>query len=334
VSTTSISASTDAVPASGAPTGVLYVNLGTPASPSVPDVRRFLRQFLSDRMVVDVSRLLWWPLLSLVILPFRAPKSAHAYASIWTPEGSPLMVISKRTATLLQRELGERFAVELAMRYGEPSIASAITALRSRGVARVIVLTAFPQYSRTTVGTVNFEVERVLAREGRPFATTYVDSWHDDAGYLEALAERCRASAGSTPIEHWVWSFHGLPERYVKNGDPYRAECERTAELLAAKLGLPRERWSLAFQSRFGREPWLQPYVDELVPALAKKYPRLGIAMPGFTADCLETLEEIGLRLRASFQAAGGDELVVAPCVNDSPRLVAALADRVRAQSR
>lgn len=331
MSTTSTSASTDAG-SRRVPTGVLYVNLGTPASPSVPDVRRFLREFLSDRMVVDVSRLVWWPLLNLVILPFRGPKSAHAYASIWTSEGSPLMAISRRQADLLQRELGEGYAVELAMRYGTPSIASGIERLRARGTERVIVLTAFPQYSRTTVGTVKFEVERVLARDRVPLATTFVDSWHDVPGYVDALAERCRESAGRTPIEHWVWSFHGLPERYVKNGDPYRVECERTAELLAARLGLAREQWSIAFQSRFGREPWLRPYADELVPALAAKYPRLGIAMPGFTADCLETLEEIGIRMRETFLSAGGREFVVAACVNDSRTLVRALAGVVESR--
>jgi ferrochelatase len=293
-------------------------------------VRRFLRQFLSDLRVVDVTPIVWWPLLNVVILPLRARKSAHAYRSIWTAEGSPLMVISRRQAELLQRELGSGFTVELAMRYGTPSIASGIAALRARGVARVIVLTAFPQYSRATVGSVNAEVEKVLAADSRSLATTFVESWHDETGYIEALAERCRASAGATPVEHWVWSFHGLPERYVSNGDPYRTQCERTAELLAERLGLAPERWSIAYQSRFGREAWLRPYADELVPSLARKYPRLGIAMPGFAADCLETLEEIGIRLRASFVAAGGRELVVAPCVNDSATLVRGLAQRVR----
>lgn len=323
MSTTSTNASTE-------PIGVLYVNLGTPASPSVPDVRRFLRQFLSDIRVVDVTPVVWWPLLNVVILPLRARKSAHAYQSIWTKDGSPLMVISKRQAELLQRELGSGYVVELAMRYGEPSIASAVARLRSRGAGRMIVLTAFPQYSRATVGSVNAEVERVLASDARPLATTYIESWHDDPGFIDALAERCRASEGSTPIEHWVWSFHGLPERYVTDGDPYRIQCERTAELLAERLGLGRDEWSIAFQSRFGREAWLQPYADQLVPGLAPKHPRLGIATPAFAADCLETLEEIGIRLRATFLAAGGRELVLAPCVNDSSKLIAALARRVR----
>ncbi|MBL8857984.1 MAG: ferrochelatase [Planctomycetes bacterium] len=331
MNTTQTDASTDARASTRTPVGVLYVNLGTPDSPSVRDVRRFLREFLSDRMVVDVSRLVWWPLLNLVILPFRAPQSAHAYASIWTAAGSPLKVISERQAQLLQRELGEGCVVELAMRYGAPSIAHGLANLKARGVERVIVLTAFPQYSRTTVGTVKFAVERVIARERLALDVAFIDAWHADTGYIDALAERCHASAGTQPIDHWVWSFHGLPERYVRNGDPYRAHCERTAHLLAERLSLPRERWTIAFQSRFGREPWLQPYTDELVPALARKHARLCIAMPGFTADCLETLEEIGLRLRADFVAAGGKELVVVPCVNDSPTLITALASIVRA---
>lgn len=329
VSTTSTSASIDA-----ARTGVLYVNLGTPDSPSVPDVRRFLREFLSDRLVVDVPRILWWPLLHGIILPFRAPRSAHAYASIWTSQGSPLYVISARVGELLQQELGPRFQVELAMRYRRPSIAEGLAKLRESGVRRVIVLTAFPQYSRTTVGTVQAEVERVRSQARLDLELETVDTWHDDAGYVEAVAERCRLAASAAHgVDHWVFSFHGLPERYVKNGDPYRVECERTAELLATRLALPRSGWTLVFQSRFGREPWLQPYADVLVPTLAKRHPRLGIAMPGFTADCLETLEEIGIRLRESFLAAGGAELVVAPCVNDSPTLVSALAAQVRARA-
>lgn len=328
MNTTSTGASID-VTSEHSPIGVLYVNLGTPASTSVSDVRRFLRQFLSDRMVVDVSRLVWWPLLNLVILPFRAPKSAHAYAAIWTSEGSPLMVISRRQARLLQDGLGDAYTVELAMRYGEPSIARGLAALRARGVTRVIVLTAFPQFSKTTVGTVDVEVQRLLGKPALP--VTFIHAWHDSPGYIEALAERCREAEGAEPITHWVWSFHGLPERYVRMGDIYREHCERTAELLAARLGLARERWSIAFQSRFGREPWLQPYVDVLVPELARTHPRLGIAMPGFTADCLETLEEIGIRLRETFTIAGGRELVVAACVNDSKTLARALADVVRA---
>jgi ferrochelatase len=231
---------------------------------------------------------------------------------------------------LLQHALGARFHVALAMRYGQPSIAAGLETLRAHGAARVIVLPAFPQYSRTTTGTVKLEVERVLARGGPALAVDAIDAWYDDAGYVDALAERCRAAPGSTTIDHWVWSFHGLPERYVRNGDPYREQCERTAELLAARLALPRERWTLAYQSRFGREPWLQPYVDELVPSLARQHARIGIAMPGFTADCIETLEEIGMRLRASFHAAGGRELVVVPCLNDSPALITALARLVR----
>ncbi|MDZ4773359.1 MAG: ferrochelatase [Planctomycetota bacterium] len=330
---TSTNASTD--PASPrVPIGVLYVNLGTPASPAVADVRRFLRQFLSDRMVVDVSRVVWWPLLNFVILPLRGPKSAHAYSSIWTSEGSPLMVISKRQAALLQRDLGANYTVELAMRYGEPSIERGLNALRSRGVERVIVLTAFPQFSKTTVGTVKVEVQRALTAARSPLKPTFVDSWHEAPAYIDALAERCREAEGAEPIAHWVWSFHGLPKRYVRMGDIYREHCERTAELLAARLGLAPERWSIAFQSRFGREPWLQPYVDVLVPELAKTYPRVGVAMPGFTADCLETLEEIAIRLRETFEAGGGRELVVAACVNDSETLVRALGNTVRDAAR
>ncbi len=294
------------------------------------DVRRYLDEFLMDPRVIDLA----WPLRCLVvrgfILPFRPKRSAEAYEKIWTPEGSPLAVISARQARMLQQELGSAYRVELAMRYRVPSLATGLARLRDAGVREVIVLTAFPQYSRTTVGTVKAEVERVLRRERLALDVTCIDTWHDDVGYVEAVAERCRESTAARGVDHWVFSFHGLPERYVREGDPYRVECERTAELLAERLSLPRSGWTLVFQSRFGREPWLQPYADELVPALAARHPRVGIAMPGFTADCLETLEEIGLRLRESFLQAGGEDLVVAPCVNDSATLVASLAQRVR----
>lgn len=320
--------------ASGEPasTGVLVVNLGTPDSPATADVRRYLREFLSDRRVVDVNRALWWPLLYGVILPLRSPKSAHAYSKIWTSAGSPLLVESRKLTELLASELGPTHSVELAMRYGKPSVESGVRALVARGCERIVVLALFPQYCEATVGSVNAEVSRVVARLAKRPVLGFVQAWFEDGGYIAALRDSCRASApADRPVSHWVFSFHGVPERYVERGDPYRDHCERTARALAASMGLNADGWTLAFQSRFGREPWLQPYVDLLVPSLARTHPRLGIVTPGFTADCLETLEEIGIRLRADFLAAGGEDLVVVPCLNGSANLARSLAARVRA---
>ncbi len=310
--------------------GVLLVNLGSPASPEVADVRRYLRQFLSDPRVVDLPRWIWLPLLNCVILPSRAPKSAHAYSLVWTAEGAPLVAISARQALKLQARLGERFHVELAMRYGEPSIASGLEAMRSRGCQRVLLLSMFPQYSGATTGSVEAECARVLATMSSPPSLVVLPPWFEDAKYIAALAERANTAVSQRSVRHWVFSFHGLPARYVRNGDPYRDQCERTARALALRMQLGEKDWSLVFQSRFGPEAWLQPYADVFVPALAATHKRVAITMPGFTADCLETIEEIGLRLRDSFLEAGGEDLVVVPCVNDSDLLLEGLAGLVR----
>lgn len=313
-----------------APIGVLLVNLGTPDSPSVSDVRRYLREFLSDRRVVEVPRILWWPLLNGIILPLRGPKSAHAYSTVWTEDGSPLYAISQRQHAALARELGPRFQVELAMRYGNPSIRARLGALKDAGCERVIVLPMFPQYSNATSGSVYAEVFRCIALERAQLALTTVPPWYVEPGYVRALAERVRETGERSQVTHWVFSFHGVPQSYIEKGDPYRDHCEATARALASELGFGPEDWSLTFQSRFGREPWLQPYADEFVPKLAAHHKRVGITMPGFTADCLETIEEIGIRLRADFLAAGGEELAVAPALNESALLTDTLAGLVR----
>lgn len=310
--------------------GVLLVNLGSPASPSVRDVRRYLRQFLSDACVVDLPRWQWLPLLNLVILPLRACKSAHAYAQIWTKEGAPLVAISRRQAAKLQARLGAEYDVELSMRYGEPSISRGLEALRSRGAQRILLLPMFPQYTRATTTSIELECARVLATMASPPAFVVTPPWFALTDYIAALAERASAAVAKRPVSHWVFSFHGLPQRYVEDGDPYRDECERTARALADRMQLPASGWSLVFQSRFGPEAWLQPYADVLVPALAATHKRVAITTPGFTADCLETIEEIGIRLRKSFLAAGGEELLVVPCLNDSDAFVEGLAGLVR----
>ena len=311
------------------PTGLLLVNLGTPDSCEVSAVRRYLKEFLSDRRVVEVARPVWFVILRLFILPFRGPKSAEAYAKVWNSDGSPLLHHSQAIATSLAQRLGTEWKVELAMRYGEPSLAQGLEALHQSGVEDLVVLPLFPQSSNSTTGTVQAEVARLESLRRDPLALSFIGPMYDDPGYVRALAERVREAAGETPPDFYVFSFHGLPESYVEKGDPYLCHCTVTAFALAAELGLEREQWELIFQSRFGSSPWLQPFADEYVPALASRYPRVLVSLPGFAADCLETLEEIGQTLAEDFVAAGGTELIVAEALNASETFVETLAARV-----
>lgn len=309
--------------------GVLLVNLGTPDAPTSAAVRRYLRQFLSDRRVVDVNRLLWWPLLHGLILPLRSPRSARAYHEVWTERGSPLMSHSLDVLAALRARLapsGVRTA--LAMRYGNPSIAAGLAELE--GCTRVLVLPLFPQYSDSTNGSVHAEAARVaLSRRDAP-ALCLLPPFPDDAGYIAALAARVRETEAGRRIDHRFVSFHGIPERYARLGDPYPRHCELTARALAAACDWKPEDWSLCYQSRFGREPWLQPYADQHVPSQARKHPHALVVTPGFVADCLETIEEIGMRLVEDFKGAGGQELHVVPCLNAHERWIDALDALVR----
>lgn len=311
--------------AGSAPVGVLHVNLGSPAAPTARAVRSFLDEFLGDPQVVDLNPWLWWCVRKAIVLPLRAPRSAALYARIWSDEGSPLVVNSRRFCTALAHALGAGFRVESAMRYGEPSLARGLAALRTAGARRIVVLTAFPQASRTTTGT----IEQALARLTAPGELVCVPPYHDDPAYIAALAEAPRVALAADPRAHLVLSFHGLPERYVTAGDPYQEHCERTARALVAALALAPGRWSLAYQSRFGRERWLGPDVTAVVAELALRGERVLVAAPSFTTDCLETLEELGLRLVEQAHAAGR-ELTVLPCLNADPRWVGAAATLVR----
>ncbi|NOT29819.1 MAG: ferrochelatase [Planctomycetes bacterium] len=317
---------------SEAPLGVLYVNLGSPAAPTTAAVRVFLDEFLGDPLVVDANPLLWWFVRKVFVLPRRAPKSAALYRRIWSEAGSPLVVNSRRFTGALARELGPGFSVELAMRYGEPSISGGLCALLRRGCARIVLFTAFPQASNASTVTVEREVERVLAELYPAPELVRVPPYFADSGFVAALAARVRALAGGGPMPHVVQSFHGYPVRYVEAGDPYRDHCEATARALASALGLAEGNWTLAYQSRFGREPWLAPDTAEVVPALAARG-RVLVTAPSFTTDCLETLEELGLRLRESLPAEHGQELMLVPCLNDQPDWVRAAAALVRAAS-
>ena len=312
-----------------APVGVLLVNLGSPAAPTADAVRDFLREFLSDRRVVTLPPLLWQPLLRGVILPRRAPRSAELYRRVWTPEGSPLLAIGARQAAALAARLGAGWQVRLAMRYGRPSLAEGLDALRAAGCARIVLLPLFPQAAEATTGSVRAAARGLLERTAPQVTLLDVPSYAVEPLYVEAVAERCRAAAAGRDIGHHVFSFHGLPARQARR-ERYAAECEATARALAAALRLPADGWTLVWQSRFGPVEWLQPYADEAVPALAARHRRVLVACPGFLADCLETLDEIGHVLAARFRAAGGEELVLAPCANDHPRLIEALAGLAR----
>jgi len=313
-----------------APIGVLYVNLGSPDAPETAAVRRFLDEFLGDPLVVDANPLVWWFVRKALVLPRRAPASAALYRRIWSAEGSPLLVLSRRFAGALARELGARFQVELAMRYGAPSIAAGLRALVARGCRRVVLFTAFPQASNASTLTVEREVARVARTLAPVPEIAVVPPYFAERGYVAALAARVRAVIGARPWPHVVQSFHGYPVRYVESGDPYRDHCEGTARALADALGLAREQWTLAYQSRFGREPWLEPDTAAVVPALVARG-RVLVTAPSFTTDCLETLEELGLRLRETLPP--GAELTVVPCLNDDADWVRAAAELVRATS-
>jgi len=311
-------------------TAVLLCNLGTPDAPTAKAVRRYLAEFLADPRVVEIPRLVWLPILYGLILPFRPAKSAAKYATIWTPEGSPLRLWTDRQSKLLQGWLGERgnnVTVRYAMRYGTPSIGSQLDALAKAGVQRILVLSAYPQYSGTTTASVIDAVNAWTARTRSIPELRFVNRYHDDAGYLGALARRVEAywREHGRP-DHVVMSFHGVPERTIKLGDPYQGQCLETARRLAARLQLGPADHTVTFQSRFGKAKWLEPYTEPALQALGRRgVQRVDVVCPGFTSDCLETLEEIAQEGRDAFLAAGGKAFHYIPCLNDDPAWIAAL---------
>jgi ferrochelatase len=312
-------------------TAVLLVNLGTPDAPTPGALRRYLREFLSDPRVVEIPRLLWKPLLYGVILPTRPAKSAAKYKSIWTSDGSPLGVWTQRQAKLLAGYLGQRghrVLVRHAMRYGSPSIASQLDCLKADGATRILVLPLYPQYAGATTGSAVDAVAAWATRTRSVPELRFVNSYHDDTGYIDALA--------ASVLAHWqahgrggklVISFHGVPARSVAHGDPYEAECRRTAQRLAERLTLRTDQVVVAFQSRFGRARWLEPSTDKTLKQLAATgTERVDVICPGFAADCLETLEEIAQEGRDAFIGAGGREFHYIACLNDRHEWIAALS--------
>jgi ferrochelatase len=318
----------------GAPerTAVLLVNLGTPDAPTPAALRRYLAQFLGDPRVVEIPRALWWLILHGVILRVRPAKSAKKYESVWMPEGSPLQVWSGKQAALLRGYLGERghpVLVRHAMRYGNPSVASVLDELKADGATRILLLPMYPQYSGPTTASAWDAVGAWSAQVRSLPEFRFVNRYHDDAGYIEALAQRVLA--------HWqtngrgdklVLSFHGVPKRTLLLGDPYHCECLATARRLGERLTLKKDQLVVTFQSRFGKAEWLQPYTEPTLIELAKQgVASVDLMCPGFTADCLETLEEIDQEARDAFLEAGGKAFQYIPCLNDSHAWIAALAD-------
>ncbi len=312
-------------------TAILLCNLGTPDAPTASALRRYLGEFLADHRVVEIPRAVWLPILHGIILRTRPAKSAAKYATVWTEDGSPLAVWTTKQATLLRGWLGEagqNVLVRPAMRYGNPSIASQLDALKAEGATRVLILPLYPQYSGTTTASVFDAVYTWAARTRNVPELRFVNHYHDDAGYIDALASTVRAHwKHHGPPDKLVMSFHGVPERTLHLGDPYHCESHKTARLLAERLGLQKDDWQLTFQSRFGKAKWLEPYTEPTLIEMGKAgVGRVDVICPGFTGDCLETLEEINQEAREAFLHAGGKEFHYIPCLNDSPAWITALS--------
>lgn len=328
---------------------VLLVNLGSPDSPAVPDVRRYLNEFLMDPRVMDVPWLLRRWIVGMILIR-RPRQSAHAYASIWTPEGSPLIVLGR----IVQRQLQERLGlpVELAMRYQNPSIPEVVERLVQQGIDRVHLIPLFPHYAMSSYETAVVRVQEVMARKAPQVRLTVEPPYPDHPDYIRALVESARPWLEKA-YDHLLFSFHGVPERQIRKSDPtgqhclqvndccrvsspahqrcYRHQCFRTVEAFVARAGIPSGRWSVAFQSRLGRDPWLRPYTDEEIVRLAQSgVRRLLVICPAFVADCLETLEEIGMRGRETFLQAGGHQYEQIPCLNDHPLWIETLQGMAR----
>ena len=330
------------MPASPAKIGVLVAQLGTPQAPTARALRPYLRQFLSDPRVIDLHPLRWYPILYLFVLTRRPARSAALYANIWTDEGSPLMVHSQAQTRGLQERLGSAYRVVLGMRYGEPSIARAVQSLEQEGVERILVFPMYPQFSCATTGSIYDAVNRAALGRRCPWffdrkrqmpALRFVPPYADHPAYINALKQSVAAAVArlSWTPDRYLITFHGIPRRYVDEGDPYRRHCEETARQLAVALGLAEDEWISGFQSRFGKEPWLEPYTEEVLARLGGQGVRRLVAIcPGFTADCLETLDEIGREGAEQFSSGGGQQFHLVPCLNDHPAWLDAMATIAR----
>ena len=332
--------------------GLLLINLGSPDSTSVPDVRKYLREFLMDGRVLDAPWLIRWCVVNLAILPTRPAQSAEAYAQVWTQEGSPLVVTSRKLRSGLQHRVGDDFPVELAMRYQSPSIETAIENLRSQGITELLVFPLFPHYAMSSFETAVVRAQEVAAQVAPEMTLRIAKPYYSDPDYIAALVASAEPYL-TEPHDHLLFSFHGLPERHLRKSDPtgchclatpdccttpseahntcYRAQCFATVRAFVNGAGIPADKYSVAFQSRLGRDPWLKPYTDFELTRLAESgVKRMLVICPAFVSDCLETLEEIAIRGRETFLEAGGDQLTLIPCMNEHPRWLEALEKIVR----
>jgi ferrochelatase len=329
-------ANTDFKHEAGSCTGVLVTNLGTPDAPTAPALRRYLGEFLADPRVVEVPRFIWWFVLHGFILRIRPKRSAAAYRKIWTESGSPLLDISKKQAVAIQKCLDDhatgKFHVELAMRYGNPSIQSGLEKLQQANAKKIIILPLYPQYSASTTASTFDAIADILKTWRNIPELHLVKHYHDSPDYIDALAESITEHwQQTTRAEKLLFSFHGIPQAYFDAGDPYYCECHKTARLVAEKLNLDEKEWMLTFQSRFGPKEWLKPYTDITLEELAKSgIKNVDIICPGFSADCLETLEEINMRYRETFLAAGGNRFSYIPALNEHPAHISALANIIQ----
>lgn len=320
--------------------GVLVAQLGTPDAPTPPALRTYLKQFLSDTRVIDYPPLLWQAVLRGIILRSRPRRSARLYARIWTEAGSPLLIYSDAQVAGLQARMGDDYRVILGMTYGQPSIQQAIQTLESEGIDRIMILPMFPQYSSTTTAPIYDAVYLAAAgrrQDRKRFIPTlrFVEPYYDHPGYIEVMHEYLQRAIDNLDEQpdHFVITFHGIPDRYVRTGDPYRQQCEETAALLADAMGWHSDEWTLCFQSRFGPEEWLQPYTEDILKGLyAQGIQRPLVFSPGFVTDCLETLDELGNEGRTQFEEGGGDgaRFHLAYCLNANPAWLDTLADIVQ----
>lgn len=317
-------------------TGVLLVNLGTPDAPTPSALRRYLREFLSDPRVIEIPRLIWLGILHGIILRVRPRKSARLYQAVWTAEGSPLLAISRRQHAAIQAALGDAYCVTLGMRYGSPSIASALRELRQQGVRKILVLPLYPQYSGPTTGSSFDAISRELQTWRWVPELHFINQYCDAPQYIDALANSLReymASHGKP--QKFIFSYHGTPKRNLDLGDPYYCFCQKTTRLVGEKLGLTKDDYLTTFQSRFGYAEWLKPYTDETLRQLPTEgIKRVAILSPAFSADCLETLEELAVENRETFMAAGGETYDYIPALNDRPDHVQALVELIRARAQ
>jgi protoporphyrin/coproporphyrin ferrochelatase len=318
-----------------ASTGILITNLGTPDEPTPPAVRRYLAEFLSDTRVIETTPLIWWPILHGIILRTRPKRSAHAYGKIWTENGSPLLDITRKQADAIRKNLAERIPgpwhLEIAMRYGNPSIRHALEKLKRAGVQRLLVFPLYPQYSATTTASTYDAVTGVLRTWRWLPELRMINHYHDDEAYIDALVESIRTHrAAQDKAEKLLFSFHGLPKGYFLAGDPYYCECQKTARLTAEQLELKDDEWLVSFQSRFGFMEWLQPYTDKTLMQWGKQgVDSVDVICPGFSADCLETLEEINIQNRDFFIRSGGKRYSYIPALNDDSSHIAVLSDLI-----